>query len=388
MNIEEAKEKLIRQFGNRVFPFSCAKEQYEKGKTSTGSILIDYMIGGGIPKGYPTTFWGAAGAGKTTAATIAAACALNNDPTRGIIYCDLDVGYSPKYQQETSQRYIDHPLSDRATFNEADNLWMIKTDDVDISMTQEEYEAAAISDDKRIKSKLGDMLHVFVPESGEQLLEFLISACDTEAYQMIIIDPQDLIMPSREIDRKVGAELPGLRAKFLNEFVTRMKLKIWDGNISLIYTSQMRNKFVMMGNPATMSGGFGFQHSMHLTLAFGTPKIQAMKYRGKDRLGQAIPIRAHKSKVSHETLKSAKEGFNPGDYITANLIFGEGWDNEDGVVRLGTHLGVITGQYRWIDSEGQEFKGRGKDNFIETILENNKLDELYKQVLNTKKIDD
>ena len=173
MNIEEAKAQLIKKFGDRMFPFSCAAERYDKGITSTGSILIDYMIGGGIPKGYPVTFWGPPGAGKTTAASIAAACALNNDPTRGIIYCDLDVAYNPKYQGQTSEEYIEHPALQRATFDESRNLWIIKLDDETlINMTPEEYDAAQVSDDKRIKSHLGDMLHVFVPDSGEQLLEF------------------------------------------------------------------------------------------------------------------------------------------------------------------------------------------------------------------------
>jgi hypothetical protein len=142
----------------------------------------------------------------------------------------------------------------------------------------------------------------------------------------------------------------------------------------------------MMGDASTVGGGEGFKHSQSLRLQMSAPKVGLMDYRGEKRLGQTIIVRSKKSRYSPETAANkaggSKEGFVDGGYQIPTLIFGMGWDNDEALVKLGSYLGIIQGQYRWESEDGTEIKGRGKTVFIEELIDSGKYDELWQAVIN------
>ncbi len=392
MDIKEARDKLQAKYGRRIMSFSEAKDNYDKDVISTGSILLDYLTRGGIRLGYSSMLWGAEGTGKTTAALLIAKEAVKKYPDKGILYCDLDIGFNPEYQFNTATGSCNdiNPLANISTFDEEKDCWMIQYTDENgevnfTPMSKEEYTQASKSDKQRLQEQLGDNLTIFVPESGEHLEDVLLAAADTDAYSLFIIDPSNLVFPISYIEAEAGAQRPGLQARFLNELITKLKLKIWDRNIALLWTSQMRHDMgKTMGDSSTVGGGEGFKHSHSLRLQMSAPKVGIFDYKGDKRLGQVITIRAKKSRYSPETASTgSKESFDEGGYQIPTLIFGAGWDNDEALVKLGSYLGIIVGQYRWTAQDGTEIKGRGKVAFVEELLQSNKYDELWQAVINS-----
>jgi RecA/RadA recombinase len=383
MDTKAIREQLMKESNGHLFSFSDAADRYMKGAISTGSIVLDYMTAGGPRKGYPTCIWGDPGTMKTTACLLMAAQALKADPTKAILYVDTEIRLNPEYQSKTTSGIDIHPLADRSTFDDKKGKWIITDDEGNImEMTTEEYDAAAIPEQQAIQTTLGENIDVYTGGSSEDLLDFLLhKICPSGAYQMIIIDSQDKLIPSRVLEKDENAFQQGSRAQFLNAWAARLHPLVWENDIALIYTSQMRQAMVMYGSPDTMGGGRGFRHSLSLIVKFSAPKVEIKPFRGKDKLGQTITIRIDDSRVCNETALGAKAGFKPGSFSTARMVFGHGWDNDEALGRLGDHFGFITGRFKYIADDGTEIKGRSKQELIDNLRTSGKMMELWNKVV-------
>jgi len=383
MDTKTIRQKLMDDSNGRLFSFSSASEKYMKGGISTGSIVLDYMTAGGFRKGYPTAIWGNPGTMKTTACILAAAQAIKSDPSKAILYVDTEIRLNPEYQQKTAAGVEIHPLADRSKFNKTKGVWVITDDDgAELDMTPDEYDAAAKPEAEALQEQLGENIDIYAGGSSEDLLDFLLhKVCPSQAYQMIIIDSQDKLIPSRVLEKDENSFQQGSRAQFLNAWAARLHPLIWEHEIALLYTSQMRQAMVQYGSPDTMGGGRGFRHSLSLLVKFSAPKVEIVNFRGKQRLGQTINIRIEDSRICNETAIGASAGFDPGKFSTARLIFGHGWDNDEALGRLGEHFGFITGRFKYMTDDGIEIKGRSKQELIDNIRAEGKLHELWKKVV-------
>lgn len=68
-----------------------------KGYLTTGNIALDYILGGGVPRGRTTEFSGPSQSGKTTAAAMTAAACQRAD--RAVLYLDFEQALDTDYLQ-------------------------------------------------------------------------------------------------------------------------------------------------------------------------------------------------------------------------------------------------------------------------------------------------
>jgi RecA/RadA recombinase len=381
-----SSETIKSKYGE-ILPFSAAREKYNRGMISTGSVAFDYLINGGFMLGMQSCVWGPSGSGKTTTLMIAIGQALKKNPTKKVLFVDLDLGLNPDYGAQTAvasaESNIATPLIENAKYDSKRKLWII-TDDfgIEYRMSDKEHEEAIHYSDK-LATALGDKFYWVGRMPGGQLHNLIVEQIETEEYQMIVIDPQDEIYPKSLVENDVEKEDQGKRSKFLGDFSSSLKHAVYGYDTSIIYTAQMRVGRGQYGSYPEMTGGNRFRHNMDIIVRFGIPKTEIFEIDGKKMLGQEVSIYVGKSRQSASTLKSHDNKMDTGKHVVARLIYGKGWDNDFALMQLGEFSGIIQGRghYSWIDKEGEVYKGHGRTKFMEAVKEAGKYNELWDSVV-------
>jgi len=381
-------ESIKSKYGE-ILTFSAARERYNRGVISTGSVAFDYLINGGFKEGMSSCLWGPSGSGKTTSLMIAIGQALRRNPTRKVLFVDLDLGLNPDYGARTAiastEGITSTPLVENAKYDSTRKLWII-TDDfgVEYKMTDAEHDEALHYGDK-LAQALGDKFFWVGRMPGGDLHDLLVEQIETNEYQMIVIDPQDEIYPKSLVDNDIEKEDQGKRSKFLGHFSSSLKQVVYNFDTALIYTAQMRAGRGQYGSYPEMTGGNRFRHNMDIIVRFGIPKTEIFDVDGKKMLGQEVPIYIGKSRQSASTLKSNDSKMDTGKHVVARLIYGKGWDNDFALMQLGEFSGVIQGRghYSWVDKEGEIHKGHGRTKFMDAVKEAGKYEELWDTVVNS-----
>ena len=314
---------------------------------STGSVALDYLIGGkenaqgvrpcpGMPRGRITNVYGLAGAGKTTIALQTAATVCAEGGT--CVYIDWENEVEPRYAQT-----LGVPVTDKTRFL------------------------------------------LLQPETLEQGFKLMLKFA-TAGVDLIVVDSVGAGVPEAMFKKDAGEQGGvGLLARQWSQFLPLLKRVVAEKNTCVIGISQLREAIGGMGGfgggpTRKPQGGQAWTY-------YSSLKIM-LKVIGKDRgkvwdglqnkmvesvTGNRVRAVLDKCKVSDAYKHEA-------DFV---LVNGIGVDNERTVLELAITVGVIKkggAWYSWTDpTTGTEHKGQGMDGF-RNLLPEGWVDSMFHQV--------
>ena len=326
---------------------------------STGSVALDYLIGGkenavgvrpcpGIPRGRITNIYGLAGAGKTTIALQTAASVCSEEGGT-CVYIDWENEVEPRYAQ-----MLGVPVTDKSKFM------------------------------------------LLQPETLEQGFKLMVKFASA-GVDLIVVDSVGAGVPEKMFAKEAGEQAAvGLLARQWSQFLPLFKRVIADANTGVIGISQLREKIGGMGGfgsgPTTKpQGGQAWKYYSSLQIMLRV----VGKDRGKEWDGlQNKMIETVKGNIVRATLDKCKVSDAYKHESQFYLMNGIGVDNERTVLDLAISVGVIKkggAWYTWANpNTGTEHKGQGLEGFRK-LLPDNWLDVMFGQVrgyLTSKKRED
>lgn len=311
---------------------------------STGSVALDYLIGGkenaqgvrpcpGIPKGRITNLYGLAGAGKTTIALQTAAQICGDGGT--CVYID--------WEHEVDHRYAS-------------------------------ILGVPVSDPKKFL--------LIQPDTLEAGLRYIFTMADA-GVDLIVIDSVGAAVPKAFFENNDGGGMAvGLTARMWSQYLPRIKSKISDTETAVIGISQLRETIgggPGFGGPKRIPQGgkaWSFYSTLQIMLrVVGKEKGKewdGMQGKAVDTvLGTQVRCKLDKCKVSDSAHKE----------VDFYLMSGEGVDNVRTVLELGIKTGVISKKGAWYSWQGGdgEVRGQGLVSFKEALTDA-QVSEIFAQV--------
>lgn len=211
---------------------------------STGSLVVDGLLGGGFPKGRIVEIYGPESSGKTTLAMHGMAECQKQGGTVALI--DMEHAFDKFY---------------------AGNLGM-DTDEMILSQ----------------------------PMYGEQALDVVEKLIDSQEVDMIVIDSVSALIPKRQLEGDFGDSNIGIQAKMMSQGLPKLLTKASKYKCTLIFINQIRMKVgVMFGSPETTSGGQSLK--FYASQRIDIRKKQTIK-EGEIAIANQIKVKVIKNKVA------------------------------------------------------------------------------------------
>ena len=205
MSLKKTLESLNKTYGdgtvNKIKDYGSSLEIE---KISTGSLIIDSILGGGLAKGKIIEIYGPESSGKTTLSIHAIAEVQKNGGKAAFIDMEhaLDIFYAANVGVNTDE----------------------------LILTQPEY--------------------------GEQALDIAEKLIDSGEIDLIVIDSVSALLPKTQLDGDFGDANIGKQAKMMSQGIPKLLRKANKLDCTVIFINQLRMKIgVMFGNPETTSGG-------------------------------------------------------------------------------------------------------------------------------------
>ena len=265
---------------------------------STGSLMIDKVLGGGIGFGRVTELYGVESSGKSTLCLhIAAECQKNGGT---VAYIDTENALDTKYAAQLG---------------------------VDVQ--------------KLIFSQ---------PDSAEQALEIVDMLAQSGKVNLIVLDSVAALAPQAELDGEMSDMTIGLVARLLSKSLRKITHTLNEKNCAVIFINQLRDKIstgFSMGPTEGTPGGraLKFFASQRIELR----KTTAIK-EGADVVGTKVKVKIVKNKISP-----------PMQTCEIPLIFGKGFSGGDEVLDLALEFGLCLQSGAFYTSyDGQRFQGKAK----------------------------
>jgi recombination protein RecA len=171
---------------------------------STGSLVLDSLLGGGLPKGRICEIYGPEGSGKTSIALTAAGNIQRSGGT--VLFVDLEHAFDPLYARKLG---------------------------VDV-----------------------DSLGITQPDYAEQALDMVEMFAKSGTVDMIIVDSVAALVPKAEMEASMEKESMGTVAKMLSRHLRGIISVANNTGTTIVYINQIREKIgVMFGSPETTTGG-------------------------------------------------------------------------------------------------------------------------------------
>lgn len=273
---------------------------------STGSLVLDSILGGGLAKGRVIEIFGQESSGKTSIALTAVGNVQKNDGTA--MFIDLEHALDPRY---ASKLGVDIP-----------NL--------------------AISQ----------------PDNAEQALDLLTWVTDSGAADIIVVDSLAALVPKVEIEGDMDDQTIGVVARLLSKVLRKLVGMAHRTGTTVILINQLRDHiggFSPFGTPQITTGGKAtkFYASQRLEVK----RTEQVK-EGKELIGNKIRLTVVKNKIAPP--------FQKGETV---LTFGHGIHQQAEMIEVGEKYGVIDkpNARSYFEAETGERIGTSKANAIETL---------------------
>ena len=262
---------------------------------SSGSLLIDKVLGGGIGYGRITEIYGAESSGKTTLCLqFAAEC----QKTGGrVAYIDVENALDTIYAAHLGVNVND------------------------LIFTQ--------------------------PSSGEQALEIVDMLVKSGEVNLIIVDSVAALTPQAELDGEMGDVTIGLQARMMSKAMRKLTGALNEKNCAIIFINQIREKIntgFSMGDPTTTTGGRALKF-------FASQRIELKKTTsiksGDEVIGSHVKVKCVKNKLAV-----------PMKVCEATMIFGDGFSAKGEAIDLAIDYGFISKSGAWFTThDGQRMQG-------------------------------
>lgn len=243
--IEDALKKLRKQYGEGAVLFEDSMP--EKVETiPSGSHALDYVLGGGLPRGRIIEIFGQESSGKSTLCSFIIAQVQKRGGT--CVYIDAEQAFDADYARKIGV------------------------------------------DDKK--------LYLAQTNTLEEAMDTVKEMVKTNQIDLIVVDSVAALAPKSEVEgEEMLKETMGVQARLLGKALRILSPMIGKSKTIVIFINQTREKIgIVYGNPETTPGGkaLKFFSSVRLNVRKGE------KYEGKDgeQIGNEITITAVKNKVA------------------------------------------------------------------------------------------
>lgn len=211
---------------------------------SSGSVVIDNIIGGGFPRGRIIEIFGPEASGKTSIALTA----VGNVQKQGgnCFFIDVEQALDPVYARKLGV-----------------NL---------------------------------DELGFAQPSIAEEALQLMADLIVTDQIDLIVLDSVAALMPKTQYEEEVGKQTMALLARIMSQSLPKFTKLCREHDCSVIFINQVRdNVGVMFGAKTTTPGGkaLKFYASQRLDIR----RVKTIK-DGEDSIGTEVKVKCVKNKVS------------------------------------------------------------------------------------------
>jgi protein RecA len=313
------KNAVNKEHGHGTIGLAATMRPLDIPRLTTGSLSFDVALGGGIPVGRTTMYWGMESSGKTTNALLVGA---NNQKL--CAHCfreskDYEVVQTveEKIDNKTGEVLEDAEWVAKATcdcFNEGlfNPRKHPKEKDSEFKErvkgykenSYEEFRVALVEPentfDRAWARKLGlddRLVYHVVPSTAEEAVDMYDELIRTAGVDLIILDSIAALVPSVEVEATMEDQQVGMQARLVNKFCRKVTAAVNDVSreygriVTQIWINQERAKIgVTFGSNKTMSGGIGqkFLPSVRVYMF-------ASKWQKTDLNGELIE--EHRSKI-------------------------------------------------------------------------------------------
>ena len=219
-------------------------------RTTSGSINLDMILGGGLPEGRIYEIYGPESCGKTSIALMM----VSNMQKVGKVCAYVDVEQA------------------------LDPSWM---------------------------RKLGvnvDELLLAQPECGEDALDLTEQLVNSGVVDFIVVDSVAALTPRAELEGEMSDLNVGLQARLMSKAMRKLVSSTAKMKCSILFINQLREKIgVMFGNPETTTGGKALKYYASIRMDARKELIK----QGTENVGQKIKIKTVKNKT-YPPLKTAE----------------------------------------------------------------------------------
>ena len=310
-NLNAAWDKINKKFGAGTLMTLADEKPITSNLLSTGSLLIDKALGGGIGYGRLTELYGLEGSGKST---LCLQIIAEAQKAGGVCaYIDVENSMDPVYASHLG---------------------------VDTS--------------KLIFSQ---------PTSAEEALDVVCILAETGDVNLIVLDSVAGLVPQAELDGEMGDVTVGLVARLMSKFMRKITGTLGEKNCAVVLINQIRQKIstgwsAPGAETTTTSGGNSVKF-------FCSQRIELRKgagiKNGTEVIGNKTKIKITKNRIAP-----------PMKVVEVDMIYGEGFAAGNEVVDLGIEYDLIQKSGAWFSThDGQRLQG--KESVISYYKENPQL---------------
>ena len=241
--VEQDLRKRLEALGGPSYGLPMSEIEYSPvDRISTGSLLVDAIFGGGIPRGQITELYGAEGSGKTTLCySIIGQCQASGGTA---VFIDAEQSFDP---------------------------WHAAKFGVDVNA-----------------------LVYISPPDGDTALETVRAFADAKAATLIVVDSVAALVPKAELRGEIGDAQVAMLPRLMSQALRILPGTLHTSNTALIFTNQLREKVgVMFGNPEMTPGGRALRH--YASLRAQVRRGEWVK-DGEDIIGMTSRVRTEKNK--------------------------------------------------------------------------------------------
>lgn len=326
-------QKLKPKYGDRAVGTAAIVARKNR-RVSTGSLELDYSLGGGFPIGWIVLLYGEKSGGKTTSAKRQVGihqdlCRNCFRPARNIEAvpptaeeiaedpearwsatgeCDcfakgLFVPEEPEIPELMERGYIKgdkKPNKGTKAHKAGVQAWK----DAFTANSYEEYVCVWIDSENAYENEWAEKLGVdnrrlllVRPETAEEGIDIMCAIVLTLQCDMLVVDSIAQLAPMTEIEASMEDWQQGLQARLVNKGVRKLvsgSLTVANQRrtLSQIWINQTRiNIGMRFGDPNVKPGGKGQDFAVHVELKFDDVKIDMIDDQwGDAKKGEAVPV--------------------------------------------------------------------------------------------------
>lgn len=294
-NLSSVLKDINKTFGEGTVMMLGDTSSIVHNTLSSGSLLIDKVLGGGIGYGRITEIYGAESSGKTT----------------------LCLQFAAQCQK----------AGGRVAYVDVENA-------VDIGYA------------KHLGVNVEDLIFT-QPNSGEQALEIVDMLVKSGEVNLIVVDSVAALVPQAELDGEMGDVTIGLQARMMSKAMRKLTGALNEKNCAIIFINQIREKIstgFSMGDPTTTTGGRALKF-------FASQRIELKKTTsiksGDEVIGCHVKVKCVKNKLAV-----------PMKVCETTMIFGDGFSAKGEAIDLAIEYGFIEKAGAWFTThDGQRLQG-------------------------------
>jgi len=287
--IDGALSSLNKQFGPNTVIKLGEKAHQTIPVISTGNVVIDRCLGGGVPKGRIIEVYGPESSGKTTFCLSVIAEIQRGGGTAAFI--DVEHAVDPKYAKVVG----------------------VNLDDLLFSQ----------------------------PDCGEDALNIAESLISTGAVQVVVIDSVAALVSKKELEGEMGDATMGSQARLMSQAMRRLTALTSRNMCTVIFTNQIREKIgVMFGSPETQPGGRALK--FFASMRIDVRRKDQIKTPAGLVIGSRTKIKVVKNKVAP-----------PFTECEFDIMYDEGISNTNSIMDLAVDAKLLDKKGAWYSYEGQ-----------------------------------